>query len=663
MTDEQKKLRMTADTIRLLAADAVEKAGSGHPGMPMGCADFAISLWYNHLRHRPDSPDWLGRDRFVLSAGHGSNLLYALLHLFNYGLTQDDLAQFRQWGSLTPGHPEYGTTPGVEVTTGPLATGFGSAVGMAIASKQLAGRMGNEELFNQHVYALSSDGCMMEGASHETASLAGHLQLDNLICFYDYNEITIEGGTHLAYSDEVNSRFKGYGWHVLEVDGHDYDEIEKALAEAEAHKDAPTLIIGHTTIGFGAPDMAGSHETHGAPLGEEEIKGVKKALGFPAEKTFYVPEEVRTFINERCDVLQQQAEKWDSSLAQFLYNNPEKADLLKNLREHRVPENIREELLKAVPEKKLASRHAGGEILQRAAELVPALVGGAADLAPSTKTPMKAEGDFTSGDRAGRNFHFGVREFGMGLCGNGLALYGAAIPYVSTFMVFSDFMKPAVRLAALQKLHEIYVFTHDSVFVGEDGPTHQPIEQLMMLRGIPGITVIRPAESHEVAHAWAAALQHEDGPVALLLSRQKLENFSEELAERIDLARGAYVLSEDEGFEVILIATGSEVNSALQAAEEMRCEGVKVRVVSMPSWELFEQQDAEYQESVLPSDCTKRVSVEAGITQGWDKYVGTDGLKIGVDHFGHSAPYQLLGEKYGLDAEGIAQSTLKWLRG
>ncbi len=657
---EARLLEQTADTIRVLAAEAVEQANSGHPGMPMGCADIGATLWYKHLRHDPSDPNWMGRDRFILSAGHGSTLLYSLLHLFGYDLSLEEIKQFRQWGTRTPGHPEYGVTPGVEVTTGPLATGFATGVGMAIAAKQLAQQMENRELFDQRIYVLSSDGCMMEGLSHESASLAGHLELDNLICFYDANGISIEGSTDLAYSEDPATRFRAYGWNVLEINGHDHDEIDEALTKAKSYTKGPTLIIARTTIGCRAPNSAGSPETHGAPLGSEEVNALKSALGFSENEDFQVPDEVRTMLERRREELRAAAEKWKSSFRSFLDNNPDKAELYKQLAQQRVPENILDELRAVAPAKKMATRHAGGEVMQRAANLVPALTGGAADLAPSTKTQLKDLSDFTAQNRLGRNIHFGVRELGMGVIGNGLALFGTDIPFSSTFMVFSDFMKPAIRLAAIQNIHHIFVFTHDSVFVGEDGPTHQPVEQLMMLRNIPNLTVIRPAEGHEVAEAWAAALQAE-GPVALALTRQKVEPFSEKHASATNVARGAYVLDEDSDFELILIATGSEVNTALGAAEQLRKEGKKVRVVSMPSWEMFEQQDEEYKERVLPRSCETRVSIEAGITQGWEKYTLNEGLRIGLDHFGHAGPSHTLGEKYGLDVDGVVARVKDYL--
>lgn len=649
------------DTVRLLAADGVQAANSGHPGMPMGCADYAFTLWSKYLRHNPAQPQWLGRDRFILSAGHGSMLLYSLLHLFEYGLTTDDLANFRQWGSKTPGHPEFGHTAGVEVTTGPLASGLASGVGMAISLQQLAASMGDGKLFSQRVFVLSGDGCMMEGTSHEACSLAGHLKLDNLILFYDDNGISIEGDTDIAFTENVALRFAAYGWHVIEIDGQDVAQIEQALAEATADGiGKPVVIVGRTIIGKGAPHLAGSEECHGAPLGKDELALTKKALGFDPEQFFVVENQVRALCAAKVAELKQAAAAWDAQLAAFRSGNPEKAALLDKLVNRTVPANLLDELLAAVPAKPNATRNSSGEIMQKVAALVPALVGGSADLNPSTKTYVKGAGDFGPECRAGRNVHFGVRELGMGLAANGMALSGLAIPYSSTFAVFSDYMKPAMRLAALQGLKEVFVFTHDSIFVGEDGPTHQPIEQLLMCRSIPGLTVIRPAESHEVAHAWATALRT-NGPTALFLTRQNVPNFTPEQVARINLAKGAYVLSDEANFEVALIATGSEVGASMEAAELLRAKGRKVRVVSMPSWELFEAQDEAYRNSVLPDGDYRRVSVEAGTTMGWDRYTGRCGLRIGIDHFGASAPYQVLAEKWGFTGPSIAQRVEKYL--
>lgn len=652
---EVKLLKLTADTVRVLSAEAVEKAKSGHPGMPMGCADFGVVLWQKYLKHNPKNPHWLGRDRFVLSAGHGSMLIYSLLHIYGYGLPMDELKSFRQWESLTPGHPEFGHTAGVEVTTGPLGSGFASAVGMAIAGKSFAARTGLDAtgLADGKIYVLSSDGCMMEGTTHEAASLAGHLKLDNLICFYDDNSITIEGATSLAFSEDVCARFSAYNWRVIKVDdANDIEKIDKAIAEARKSDGRPTLIAGKTKIGFGSPNKGGTSKSHGEPLGADEVIATKKALGITAE-AFTISDDVKSFCEKRIEELASTAAEWNTKFQKFIDSNPDKAAIISKLLHKEVPSNILEELLKVAPkDKPVATRVSGGTIMQKASELVPALCGGAADLSPSTKTDIKGAGSFSAADRAGKNFHFGVRELGMGLAGNGLALYGSFIPYVSTFFVFSDYMKPAMRLAAIQKLHIIYVFTHDSFYVGEDGPTHEPIEQIAMLRTIPGFTVIRPGEANETAHAWATALKA-DGPVAILLTRQDLKPLPPETASKIALDKGAYIVNEDKDFEYILIASGSELNLAIDSAELLRKSGKKVRVVSMPSQEFFLKQDKSYRETIIPSSCKKRVSIEAASTFGWERFTGDEGLCIGIDHFGASAPYKVLAEKFGFTPEAV----------
>jgi transketolase len=651
-----KQLKLAADTIRVLSAEAIQKAKSGHPGMPMGCADAAVVLWHKYLRHNPKNPGWVGRDRFILSAGHGSMLLYSLLHLYGYGLSMEELSQFRQWGSLTPGHPELGHTDGVEITTGPLGSGFGGAIGMAMADKYLAAKTGLDktDLLNNRYFAFSGDGCMMEGTTAEAASLAGHLKLDNVICFYDDNSITIEGSTNLAFSEDVAKRFESYNWRVIHCDNaNDIEKVDAAFAEAVVSDGRPTLIVGKTQIGFGSPNKQGKASAHGEPLGEDEVVATKKALGMP-DTPFTVLPEVTAMMEARIAELEAEAAKWDAKHEAFKASNPEGAALAAKMFRKEVPENILEELLAAAPlEKAVATRASGGTILQKAAEIVPSLVGGAADLAPSTKTDIKGGESFTAENRGGCNFHFGVRELAMGMCGNGMAINGGLIPYTSTFFVFSDYMKPAIRLAAIQKLHEIYVFTHDSFYVGEDGPTHEPIEQIAMYRSLPGVTVIRPAEATEVAPAWAAALKA-DGPVMLLLTRQNLEPIPAELRGNVDVAKGAYVLDDQEDFDLVMIATGSEVNLALDAAKIIRENGCKVRVVSMPSWELFEAQSDEYKASVIPAD-KKYVSIEAASTMGWGKYVGRCGLSIGIDHFGASAPYSVLAEKFGFTPEAVVE--------
>ncbi len=649
------------DTIRLLSAEGVEKANSGHPGMPMGCADFAFTLWFKHLRFNPAEPGWMGRDRYVQSAGHGSMLQYSLLHLFEFDLSIDELKAFRQWGSRTPGHPEYGHTPGVEVTTGPLATGLASAVGMAIAAKQFAARLGNPELFDQRIYVISGDGCLMEGVSHEAASLAGHNRLDNLVLFYDSNQITIEGSTELAFSEDVERRFAAYGWQVIKINGNDPEQCDRALVEAKSVKGRPTLIIGATTIGYGAPNKAGSHKIHGAPLGAEEIAAMKQAFGFPADQEFFVAPEVRELCAARVAELKDAARAWEGKLESFLAADPARRALHAALVGRRVPADLADQLRQAIPAKEVATRSSGGAVMQKIAELVPCLAGGAADLNPSTNTHLDACDDFSPACPAGRNVHFGVREFAMGLAANGMALYGTAIPFTATFAVFADFMKPALRLAAIQKLHVIFVFTHDSIFVGEDGPTHQPIEQMAMCRSIPGLTVLRPADSNEVAQAWAVAMQC-NGPVALFLTRQNVKNIPAEQVARIEVAKGAYVLSDDPGPEAVLVATGSELMVVEGAAKLLRAQGRKLRVVSMPSWELFEKQPQAYRDAVLPPcSCVKRVTVEAGTTFGWAKYAGRDGLMVGLDHFGDCAPAGVLAKQYGLNPEAMAEKIAAFL--
>ncbi len=650
-----KMAKKTADTIRVLSAEAIQKAKSGHPGMPLGCADYAAVLWSKYLRHDPSTPGWIGRDRFILSAGHGSMLMYSLLHLFNYGLDMEELKNFRQWGSLTPGHPELGHTDGVDITTGPLGSGFASAVGMSIANRYFAARTGLDktDFFANKIFVISGDGCMMEGATSEAASLAGHLKLDDLIVFYDDNTISIEGSTGIAFTEDVAARFAAYNWRVIRCDNaNDIARCDAALAAAVESDGRPTIIIGKTQIGFGAPNKQGKASSHGEPLGDEELAALRANLGY-TEPAFTVADDVKAYCAACVADSQAKAAEWNAKFKAFCDADAATKELVDKYINQTVPENILEELLKAAPvDEPVASRASSGAILQKAAELVPALFGGAADLAPSTKSNIKGETDFAPGNYGGRNIHFGVRELAMGLAANGMAANGTAIPYSSTFFVFSDYMKPAIRLAAIQKLHQIYIFTHDSFYVGEDGPTHEPIEQIAMLRSIPGVTVIRPAEAHEVAGAWAAALKA-DGPVALLLTRQNLKPYSEEAAKNVNVERGAFVVSDDEDFDLILLATGSEVNLALEAAELLRAEEVKVRVVSMPSWELFLQQDFDYQEEVLPSYCGAVVSIEAASTFGWERFTGLEGLNIGLDHFGASAPYKVLAEKFGFTPQGI----------
>ncbi len=650
-------LKLAADNIRILAAEGVQKANSGHPGMPMGCADYAFTLWFKYMKHNPLNPDWIGRDRFVLSAGHGSMLIYSLLHLFEYGLTMDDLKSFRQWGSKTPGHPEFGHTKGVEITTGPLGSGLAGAVGMAIAAKSFAARTALDKtdlLNNQKIYVISGDGCLMEGCSHEAASLAGHLKLDNIVLFYDSNKITIEGSTALSCSDDAAKRFESYGWRVLHIENaNDTAQVEAGLDKAIVSDGRPTIIIGKTEIAFGAPTKHGKNSAHGEPLGEAEITALKKSLGFP-EESFFINEEVKGAIKSRIKELSSDAAKWDAQFNKFLEANPDSAKLISSLLHKTLPADLLEQLKSAVAsDKPNASRATGGLALQKASQLIPALIGGAADLAPSTKTNIVGETSFGPGNYAAKNLHFGIREFGMGLAMNGMALYGTTIPYGSTFMVFSDYAKPAIRLAAVQNLHVIYVFTHDSIYVGEDGPTHQPIEQLWMLRSIPNMTVLRPAEATETAHVWDTALRLK-GPSAIILTRQNLDPIPKELAGNIDTNKGAYILKDIPNYDVIIIATGSEVGLAMKTADMLASSGINARLVSMPSRELFLKQDENYRESVIPSSFKRKVSMEAGATFGWSEFIGTEGLSIGIDTFGASAPYKVLEEKFGFTKESAS---------
>ena len=642
--------KLAADNVRLLSADGVQQANSGHPGMPMGCADFAFTLWYKYMKHNPMNPSWIGRDRYVQSAGHGSMLVYSLLHLFEYGLPLDELKKFRQWGSLTPGHPEYGHTKGIEITTGPLGSGLASAVGMAMEAKRFMASTGldKSQLFDDRkIYVVAGDGCLMEGCSHEASALAGHLKLDNIVLFYDSNSITIEGATSLACSDNTEERFNAYGWRVLKIENANcIENVEQVMDKAVISDGRPTIIIGKTTIGFGSPNKAGTNSVHGEPLGKEELSLTKKNLGFPDEM-FYINPEVKKLCSDRVTELQKQAAEWDRRYNSFLEKNQKAAELISTLYHKPIPKNLLSELLKAAPiDKPNATRASGSQILQKAAELIPALEGGAADLAPSTKTHVKASGDFECNSYAGKNYHFGIRELGMGLAANGMALYGTSIPYTSTFLVFSDYMKPAIRLAAIQGLHTIYVFTHDSVMVGEDGPTHQPIEQLMMLRSIPNVTVLRPAEAVETAHAWDMALKAKN-PVAIVLTRQNLKPFNSEQAAKVDFSKGAYILETDSKPDIVLIATGSEVELALEASALLKKEGFKTRVVSMPSMETFLKQDKNIKEAIIPSTISKKVSIEMGRTLGWREIVGDNGLMIGIDHFGTSAPAERIKSEYG----------------
>lgn len=654
--------QLAVDTIRFLCVDMVEKAKSGHPGLPCGAADYAFVMWTKFLRYDPLTPDWPDRDRFVLSAGHGSTLLYTLLHLAgNPEMTMDELKSFRQWGSKTPGHPEADLSTGVETTTGPLGQGFANGVGMAIGAKMMAARFNrpNFDIVNSRIFGIVSDGDLMEGISHEAASIAGHLGLGNIIYIYDDNKISIEGSTELTCSDDVELRFKGYGWHVQKIDGHDRKAIESALDAACAETGKPSIIIARTHIGCGAPSKQDKKEAHGEPLGAEEVAAMKKCLDWPAEPTFYVPDEVRELWARMRAKGAETRKQWEELFRKFRGANPELAELWDEMHERRVPEDITDRLLASVDvTKEMATREAGGAVIQEVAKLVPSLCGGSADLSPSTKTYIKGKSDISRDDFSGINFHFGIREHAMGSIMNGLALYGGFIPFGATFFVFSDYTRPTHRLAAINHSQVIYVYTHDSFFVGEDGPTHQPIEHLASLRVIPNFMVIRPADAAETAVAWAVALKNTTGPTALALSRQKLPPISPGNPDTAKmLEKGAYVVSEAPGgkMDAILIATGSEVHVATGAQKLLADQGISCRVVSMPCFELFDAQSDQYRASVLPAEVTMRVAIEAASPFGWERYVGCNGLVIGMDRFGSSGPYQTLAEKFGFIPEAVAE--------
>ncbi len=655
------------NTIRTLAMDGVQKAKSGHPGMPMGMAPAAYILWTRFLRHNPRDPHWVDRDRFILSAGHGSMLLYSLLHLTGYDLPLDELKKFRQWQSRTPGHPEYGETLGVEVTTGPLGQGFGNGVGLAIAAHHLAAKINTAEfpIINHFVYAIVSDGDLMEGVTSEAASLAGHLKLGNLIYLYDNNHISIEGSTDLAFTENVCDRFKAYGWHVQETQGDDLNRIEQAIRAAQAVVDQPSLISIRTHIGYGSPHKQDTAEAHGSPLGEEEVRLTKKNLGWPSEEPFFIPAEALAVFRQSVERGEKLEAEWRAMLDGFARSQPERYlewqalmnGGLKPGWEAHVP-------VFSAGSKPLATREASGQVLTALFPHAPGLLGGSADLAPSTNTHVKGFGEFEAGGYAARNFHFGVREHGMGAILNGMAANGGLIPYGATFLVFSDYMRPSVRLAALMKLQVVYVWTHDSIGLGEDGPTHQPVEHFAALRAIPGLTFIRPADATETAEAWKAALRHSHGPVALALTRQKLPVIDRaKYAPAEGLHRGAYILAEaaNAEVEVILIASGSEVTVALGARDLLQARGIATRVVSMPCWQFFAAQDEEYRNLVLARKARVRASIEAGVGFGWQRWVGEDGLIVSLDRFGASAPYEQLMREFGFTPESVAERVLKRL--
>lgn len=640
------------NTIRFLAADAVQQANSGHPGLPMGAAAMAYTLWTRHLRHNPQDPKWAGRDRFILSGGHGSMLLYALLHLTGYNLPLEQIKNFRQFGSQTPGHPEYGLTPGVELTTGPLGQGFGQGVGMAMAATHLAAEFNKpgHELIQSYIYGIVTDGDLMEGISSEAASLAGHLKLGRIVYLYDDNHVSIDGSTDLAFTEDRTARFAAYDWHVQTVsDGNDVEAIDAAIKAAKADP-RPSLIAVRTIIGYGAPDKQGTSKAHGEPLGDEELNKAKENLGWPLEPRFLIPGDVLEFYREAVDRGREWEEEWNQRFDAYKKDYPELgADLQRRL-ERRLPEGWDSNLpVFPADAKGMATRSSSGKVLNAVSEKLPELVGGSADLTPSNNTRFDDAGDFEPGNPGGRYFRFGVREHAMAAALNGINLFGGLIAYGGTFLIFSDYMKPAIRIAAISSIPTVFVFTHDSIGLGEDGPTHQPIEQLMALRATPNVTVIRPADANEVTQAWRMALTRMHSPTALALTRQSIPTL--EGTDRGLLSKGAYVLKDfGENPQLILIGTGSEVSLVYSAAEKLFAEGTAVRVVSFPSWELFEEQDEAYRESVLPKNITARLAVEAGATLGWERYAKA---VIGLDHYGASAPYKVIFEKFGFTVENV----------
>ncbi|MBM5921992.1 transketolase [Staphylococcus epidermidis] len=651
------KDQLAIDTIRALSIDAIEKANSGHPGLPMGAAPMAYTLWTRHLNFNPQSKDFFNRDRFILSAGHGSALLYSLLHVSG-SLELEELKQFRQWGSKTPGHPEYRHTDGVEVTTGPLGQGFAMSVGMALAESHLAGKFNKDQfdIVNHYTYVLASDGDLMEGISHEAASFAGHNQLDKLIVLYDSNDISLDGDLDKSFSEDTKQRFEAYGWnYILVENGNDLDEIDNAITQAKSQQ-GPTIIEVKTIIGFGSPNKAGSNGVHGAPLGEEERALTFKEYGLDPEKRFNVPEDVyEIFKSTMLKRANENEEAWNNMLKNYSEAYPELAEEFKLAMSGKLPNNYAD----ALPEYDLnhsgASRADSGEIIQKLSEFVPSFFGGSADLAGSNKSNVKEAKDYNKDTPEGKNVRFGVREFAMGAAINGMAAHGGLHPYAATFFVFSDYLKPALRLSSIMGLNSTFIFTHDSIAVGEDGPTHEPIEQLAGLRAIPNMNVIRPADGNETRVAWEVALESEQTPTSLVLTRQNLPTLDvDKQTVENGVRKGAYIVFETEQqLEYLLLASGSEVNLAVEAAKELEQQGKGVRVISMPNWYAFEQQSSEYKESILPSDVTKRIAIEMASPLGWHKYVGIEGKVIGINSFGASAPGDLVVEKYGFTKENI----------
>jgi transketolase len=660
---------LAINTIRTLAMDAVQKANSGHPGLPMGAAPMAYVLWQKHLKHNPRNPKWPDRDRFVLSAGHGSMLWYALLHLTGYDLTLDDLKAFRQWQSRTPGHPESFMTPGIEATTGPLGQGTGNAVGMAIAERFLAARYNRpgHTIVDHHTYALVSDGDMMEGISHEAASLAGHLKLGKLTYLYDDNKISLDGPTSLSFSEDVGRRYEAYGWHVQHVESGntDLEAIDRALAAARAETGRPSMIVVRTTIGYGAPNKAGTSEAHGSPLGPEEVKLAKKALGFDPEKQFVVPAEALAHFRTAVERGAKAESEWNQRFEAWGAAHPDLAAEWRLAISGELPPGWETAVPTFTPKDEIATRISGGRVLVALAKKIPWLLGGDADLSVSTKTSLSGLGDFDGQTGTGRNLHYGVREHAMGAAANGMAYHGGVRPFTATFFTFSDYERPALRLAALSHLPVVFVFTHDSIGLGEDGPTHQPIEHLAALRAMPNMWVIRPGDANETAEAWRAALGRKNGPATIVLSRQDVPTLDrEKYAPASGLHKGGYVLSDAPGGppRVVLIGTGSELSIAVQAQDKLAAQGVRARVVSLPCWELFAAQSREYRDEVLPPALTARVSIEAAATFGWQRWVGDRGVSIGVDRYGASAPWKTIYKELGLTADNVATTAQSLLQ-
>ncbi|MBA3824286.1 MAG: transketolase, partial [Ktedonobacterales bacterium] len=648
-------------TIRTLSIDAVQQANSGHPGAPLGLAPAAYTLWQHFLKHNPKNPNWPDRDRFLLSAGHASMLLYSLLYLTGYEVSLDDLKHFRQWESITPGHPERGMTPGVELTTGPLGQGISSAVGMAIAEAHLAAIFNrpDHEIVNHYTYVIASDGDMMEGVSHEACAIAGHLRLNKLVVLYDDNNVMLSGPTNFAMSDDVGSRFEAYGWYVQRVDGMDCKEVQQALNDATLERERPSLIVTRTHIGFGSP-LQDSFKSHGSPLGAENVAATKRNLGWPSQEAFYVPQNALDHMREAVQKGAETEQDWQRRFSAYGAAYPELAERWTQMQSGALPEDYDSAIPVWGPNDskgEMSTRVASGKVLNAIAPKLPSLMGGSADLATSNETLIEGEGLFSATDRVGRNMNFGVREHGMGAILNGMATHGGFFPYGGTFLTFSDYMRGSIRIAALSGLRLAYVFTHDSIGLGEDGPTHQPVEHLAALRAIPGLTVIRPADANESAYAWRAALASDHGPTALIFTRQNLPIIDQtKYATADNVLRGGYILSDAAGGapEVILISSGSEVPLCIEAQARLASQGIQARVVSMPSTELFDKQPQSYKDSVLPPNLRKRLAVEAASPQSWWRYVGLDGDVLGMTHFGASAPYKILYEKFGFTPENIA---------